>query len=135
VTEGPQGSANAEIGLAREMLAAARVLAREGLHRHAVGRAYYAIFHAACALLASTGRRARTHEGVRALVNEHFVKPGALAPEHARALRQTAGDRADADYDASASFSETDSRSDIAQAEAFIEAVTGLLSNTEDPKR
>jgi uncharacterized protein (UPF0332 family) len=131
VTEIPLGSAQEEIDLARETLEAARVLRRAGLHRHAVGRAYYAVFHAACALLAHIGRRARTHDGVRALVNEHFVRPGLLAPEHARTLRQTASDRSDADYDASATFDEEDSGNDLARAEAFVSAVVDLLARPQ----
>jgi uncharacterized protein len=133
MTEVPLGSTAQEMGLALETLQAARVLAGAGLHRHAVGRAYYAVFHAACALLASIGRRARTHDGVRSLVNEHFVRPGSLAPEHARTLRQIAGDRADADYDASATFDHEDSGTDIAAAEAFVKAVEAILSKAPTP--
>jgi uncharacterized protein (UPF0332 family) len=128
VTELPVAGAEEELGLARETLEAAHVLAAAGLHRHAVGRAYYAIFHAACALLVSIGLRARTHEGLRSLINEHFVRPGKLDPEHARAFRQTAGDRTDADYDASATFSAEDSQADIARADAFVEAVVALVA-------
>jgi uncharacterized protein (UPF0332 family) len=130
VTEVPLGSAPEELALARETLEAARVLAAAGLHRHAVGRSYYAVFHAACALLASIGRRARIHDGVRALVNEHFVRPGRLAAEHARTLRQIAGDRADADYDASATFDQADSGADIARAESFLGAVETVLAGS-----
>lgn len=121
------GPVAAEMALAVETLAAAEVLARAGLHRHAVGRAYYAIFHAACALLTSVGRPARTHDGVRALVNEHFVRTGKLTPEHARTLRQTAGDRNDADYDASATFTDADAREDLERARAFLGAVAAIL--------
>jgi uncharacterized protein (UPF0332 family) len=127
VTEVPVGSAADELALARETLQAARVLAREGLHRHAVGRSYYAVFHGACALLASVGLHARTHDGVRALVNEHFVRPGRLGAEHARTLRQTASDRSDADYDSSATFDADDSGQDIARADAFLSAVAAVL--------
>ncbi len=127
MTEVPVAGTEPELELARETLEAARILAAAGLHRHAVGRAYYAIFHAACALLASVGLRARTHEGLRSLVNEHFVRPGKLAADHARAFRQTAGDRNDADYDASATFSAEDSHGDIARAEAFLAAVIALV--------
>jgi len=98
-----------------------------------VARAYYAIFHAACALLAHSGRRVRSHEGVRAFVNEHFVRPGTLDPEHARALRQTVSDRNDADYDASATFAEDDSRADIARAEAFLAAVEAIVTRVFAP--
>ena len=127
MTEVPTGSADVELALARETLEAARVLQRAALHRHAVGRAYYAIFHGACALLASIGLSARTHDGVRRLVNEHFVRPGLLAPEHARSLRATAADRNDADYDTSASFGAEDSASDIAQAEDFLAAAERIV--------
>jgi uncharacterized protein (UPF0332 family) len=127
LTEVPVASAAEELALARETLEAARVLAAANLHRHAVGRAYYAIFHAACALLAHAGRRARSHEGVRAFVNEHYVRTGALEAEHARALRQTASDRNDADYDASATFGDEDSRGDIARAESFLRAVEVIV--------
>jgi uncharacterized protein (UPF0332 family) len=112
-----------ELGLAEETLEAARVLARAGLHRHAVGRAYYAIFHAACALLASIGRTARTHDGLRSLVNEHFVKPGLLDLGSARVFRQTAADR----NDAAAIFDAEDSRKDIEQAEAFVAAAKRII--------
>lgn len=128
MTEVPSGAANVELALARETLDAARLLAQAGFHRHAVGRAYYALFHGACALLASIGRTARTHEGVRNAINQHFVRPGVLALEHARALRQAAGDRGDADYDAVARFDEADSTLDINRAESFLVAVEQILA-------
>ncbi len=127
MTEAPTASPEVALRLAEETLEAARVLARAGLHRHAVGRAYYAIFHAACALLASIGRTARTHDGLRSLVNEHFVKPGLLDPGSARVFRQTAADRNDADYDAAATFDAEDSRKDIEQAEAFVAAAKRII--------
>ena len=103
------------------------MLERAGLHRHAVGRAYYAVFHAACALLASIGRSSRTHDGVRTLINEHFVRAGLLDAEHARTLRRMAADRNDADYDTSATFDATDSGLDITSAAAFIAAVDAIV--------
>jgi uncharacterized protein (UPF0332 family) len=133
VTVSPDPKADAEIGLARRTLDAARLLAREGFHRDAVGRSYYSIFHAASALLASIGRPAKTHEGIRSLISEHFVRPGLLAPEHVRSLRQIAGDRTDADYDAVAEFSAEDSASDIARAEAFLVAAEQILARPPDP--
>ena len=85
------------------------------------------MFHAAAALLASVGLHARTHEGLRSLVNEHFVRPGTLAHEHARTLRQIAGDRNDADYDASATFTDEDAALDLARARAFVASVEAIV--------
>ena len=129
MTEEPSGGADVELAVARSTLEAARLLARAGFHRDAVTRSYYAIFHAASGLLATTGRRARTHEGLRSLISEHFVRPGLLDAEHARSLRRTAGDRNDADYDAASVFAEDDSREGLARAEAFVLAVEAILSS------
>ena len=117
------------LALARDTLAAAETLANAGFARHAVGRSYYAVYHAACALLATVGLRARIHEGMRSLVNEHFVRTGVLAHEHARTLRQLAGDRNDADYDAAATFTDEDARHDIERACAFVGAVASIVSS------
>lgn len=129
MSDAPVEETVSELRLARSTLDAARLLAGAGFHRDAVTRAYYAIFHAASALLASIGRRSRTHEGVRALVNEHFIRTGLLEPEHGRSLRRTAGDRNDADYDAAAVFTPDDSRDDIERASRFVEAVERLVAS------
>ena len=65
---------------------------------------------------------------MRSFVNEHYVRPGILDAEHARALRQTASDRNDADYDATATFADEDSRADIARAERFLAAVEAIVN-------
>ncbi len=70
-----------------------------------------------------------TLEAARALLNEHFVRPGRLTADQARTLRQVAGDRADADYDASATFDQSDSASDIGRAEEFVKAVETVLGS------
>ena len=117
---------------ARDCLRSAELLSAAGQHADAVSRAYYAVFHAACALLASIGRSARTHDGLRALIGEHFVRPGTLAPEHGRTLARMAADRNDAEYNVAAVFSEADVRADLAQAAAFLSAVQALLPGSEE---
>ena len=84
------------------------------------------MFHAACALLASIGRSARSHDGVRSLVSEHFIRPGLLAREHGRALSRMAGDRGDADYNVAAVFAQQDANEDIELAESFLEAIRAI---------
>jgi len=127
VTEQPSGPIEAELARARSSLAAARLLKDAGLLHDAVSRAYYSIFHSACALVASIGRTVRSHDGLRALVGEHFVKMGVLAPEHARSLARIAGDRNDADYNVSSVFTPEDVAEDIERAERFLTDVQALL--------
>ena len=116
---------------AAEALAAARVLTAAGLHADAVSRAYYAVFHGAQALLASIGRSARTHDGVRSLVSEHFIRSGRLAPEHGRAFARSAADRGDADYDPDAVFSAQIAVDAIGTAESFLAAVDAIVGGSE----
>jgi uncharacterized protein (UPF0332 family) len=66
VTESPSGPVELEIERAKQCLRSAEILAAAGQHTDAVSRAYYAAFHAACALLASIGRSVRTHDGASA---------------------------------------------------------------------
>jgi uncharacterized protein (UPF0332 family) len=129
VTEQPTGAVAAQLERAETALASARLLRDAGLLHDAVSRAYYGMFHAACALLASIGRSVKTHDGLRAQLGEHFVKPGLLAAEHARSLARIAGDRGDADYNVSSVFEIGDVDDDLARAAAFVRAVRAILGN------
>lgn len=130
MTETPNKPVSLELERAKGSLRAAELLADAGERADAVSRAYYAIFHAASALVSSIGRSARTHDGLRALVSEHFIRPGVLAVEHGRAMSRVAGDRNDADYNVAAVFTDADVREDISRAMAFLDAVERVLAGT-----
>ena len=119
--------AKLELERASASLEAAELLARAGLHADAVSRAYYAMFHAASALVATIGRSARSHDGLRVLVADHFVRPGKLSPELGRALARTAGDRADADYNVAAVISREAADDDIGLARSFLDAARAVV--------
>lgn len=127
MNEMPQSSAELELQKAKRMLAAAEHLARGGFHEDAVSRAYYAVFHASCALLASIGRTVRTHDGLRAAVAEHFVRPGKLPARFGRLLARAAADRNDADYNSAATFGANDSAEAIEGASEALAAVEAAL--------
>lgn len=93
----------------------------------AASRAYYAVFHAARALLFSAGIETRTHRGVASMVGEHFVKPGVLDSGLGRLLSRMQRDREDADYLAGAVFTEVDVREMLATAETFLSGVERIL--------
>ncbi len=116
-----------ELERANGSLSAARVLLSSGHYPDAISRAYYAMFHGACALLASIGRDARSHEAVRALVAEHFIRPGLMSASQGRALSRMAGDRNDADYNVASVFEGPDVVGDIEIAESFLLEVERLL--------
>ena len=127
MTETPLLPASIELEKARRLAASAEYLARGGFFDDAVSRAYYAVFHAGCALLATIGRTVRSHDGLRATIGEHFIRPGALDGRFARVLARTAADRNDADYNSVASFTEADASSAISDARAFLAEVERLV--------
>ena len=65
---------------------AAEVLLAAGEVDFAAGRAYYAMFYAAEALLYERGLRSRKHSGVHSLFGEHFAKPGLIGAKFHRWL-------------------------------------------------
>lgn len=65
----------------------------------AVNRAYYAIFYAANALLATKGLERSKHSGVIAAFRQHFVKTGIIEPEFSRFYGAVMDERHAGDYD------------------------------------
>jgi uncharacterized protein (UPF0332 family) len=85
---------------AREDLLAAASNIQQGFYGVAISRAYYAMFYAANALLASKGLSRSKHSGVHSAFGEQFVKAGLLEPEYGRMLLNAFDSRLDADYEA-----------------------------------
>lgn len=65
----------------------------------AVGRAYYAFFYAASALLLTKGLSRSKHSGVISSFRQHFVKTGAFGPDLSDAYGKAMESRESADYD------------------------------------
>lgn len=120
---------NALLEQARRALAAAwRDLDAEDAD-HAVAHAYYAAFHAATAALNEAGLSARSHQGTHNLFYQEYVENGKVENRHSRTLSFLFQSRQEADYTTGITFSLDDAADAIQQAEAFVEAVTALLSS------
>lgn len=104
-------------------LRAAEVLLREGDYESASGRGYYAMLHAAQALLRERDLRYRKHAGVHAAFGEHFAKTGLMDPKYHRWLLDAFDDRLRADYDIDASFDADSVTRRIEQAREFLAVV------------
>src|SRR5262245_24669071 len=123
MTETPLLPPDLELAKARRFLEAAEHLVAGGFYEDAVSRAYYAVFHAGCAMLAAIGRTVRTHEGLRAAIGEHFVRTGKLDLKMARILARASADRNDADYNSATTFSLDDAKGAIRDAREFVTAI------------
>jgi uncharacterized protein (UPF0332 family) len=74
------------IARAHAALHEADILIEQQHFSGALNRVYYAAFYAARAMLATRNLDSSRHSGVIALFQEHFVLPGLVAIETARAL-------------------------------------------------
>lgn len=124
--------ASAHMALASEMLEDARHAAGRKRLRTAADRSYFAMLHAASALLVSEGIQARSHRRLLAAFGERFARPRRLDPVHHRRLMDAFERRSLADYDPVAEFQEEDITGAIAAAEAFIQAATDFMETADE---
>lgn len=108
-------------------LRSARHLVSLGEFPDSVARAYYAMLHAARAVLLVRGLEARTHEGVSHLLYANFVRSGEMPAEVARELRRQQVEREDADYDRAVVVTQSMAEESLARAERFCQACLDLI--------
>ncbi len=92
----------------------------------AVNRAYYAIFYAANALLATKGLERSKHSGVVAAFRQHFVQTGIVAPEFSAFYGEAMEDRHAGDYEL-VEFGYEVAQRDLGYAERFVDQIEQLL--------
>jgi len=114
-------NARAEIQAARDALAVSTAALSLGIHRDAMSRAYYAVFHAARALLLLEGVEPKTHAGVHRMVGEQLVRTQKLSPHEALTLTRLQAYRAESDYGYSFVIDAADAEKEIDAARTFVE--------------
>jgi uncharacterized protein (UPF0332 family) len=87
----------------------------------AAGRAYYAMYYVAEALLNERGLHFRKHGGVHGAFGEHFVKTGLLDPRFHRWLLAAFNKRITADYGVDVELSDAEVDEMLAQAREFLD--------------
>ncbi len=112
---------------AARALQAAEQLLGGGNAEFAVGRAYYAMFYVAEALLNEKGRRFRKHGGVHGAFGELFVKTGEFDPKYHRWLLESFNKRVAGDYGVEAFIAPEEVRRMIEQAREFLEEARRFL--------
>jgi uncharacterized protein (UPF0332 family) len=112
---------------ARSALEEAEILIANGRWRGALNRVYYGAFYAARAVLATRKLDSSKHSGVIALFQQHFVKPGLVTAEVARALPRAFEKRLTSDY---GDFAETTPEDVLAlrvEVSAFVDECARLV--------
>jgi len=114
---------------ATETLHEAHILLAEHAGRGSVNRAYYAMFYAVLAVLATKGLGSSKHSGTISLFDREFVKPGDLPKELSRALHMAFERRQQADYGELIQLEEPAATRGIEEAEMFIQKVRDYLTS------
>lgn len=111
------------------LLRSARVMLEDGDSDSAVSRAYYAMFFAAEALLASKGLTFSSHHAVVSAFGQEFSKTGILAPHLHRSLIEAAQARNASDYQIRSGITTKAAIGVIERAEEFVRAALRYLDS------
>jgi len=112
---------------ARQMLEVAAYNLANGFYGSAINRAYYAIFYAANALLATRGLSRSKHSGVIAEFRKQFVKPGLIEIEYSRIYGRVMENRHVSDYEIQLPIDAQAATDDLRDARRFVECIEKLL--------
>lgn len=103
-------------------LRVARELADLGFGDASASRAYYAMFHAAKAVLLELGIERSSHHGLWAAFGQHVANTGLMDRRYHRECLRAFRVRLRSDYEASPELSERDIEDTRASAEEFVAA-------------
>jgi uncharacterized protein (UPF0332 family) len=110
---------------------AAERMTKDGDAEFAVGRAYYAMFYAAQALLNEKELRFRKHAGVHGALAQQFVKRGLIDKKYHRWLVAAFSKRITGDYGIEVELTADDASLLIEQAREFLKAAEQFLEKKE----
>jgi uncharacterized protein (UPF0332 family) len=113
---------------ANEMLEVAKMNLANDFYASTVNRAYYAVFYAANAMLATEGLARSKHSGVISLFRQTFVKPGKMSQELSDIYGRIMDDRQLGDYDLGMDVDAERARQDLADAVRFVADVSQYLT-------
>ena len=106
----------------------ARDCATMGHWTLAANRLYYSLFYISNALLVDKGIFAKTHAGVIAKINEHFIKTGLLSKDEGRTISILQNMRQSGDYDDCFEWSEADISPFFKRTEDLLLKMESLIS-------
>ncbi len=112
---------------AEDCIGAAHICRSGGFYADAVSRAYYAVMRAAKAVLALYNIRPTSHSGVTNRFGLAIVSAGLAEGHWGAEITSLGWLRADADYDVSRVFSESEALNACARADAFLLRIRELL--------
>ena len=92
-----------------------------------ISRSFYAMFHAATAVLQERDIRRKSHKSLIAAFGEFIVKPGELNEKYHAFLRRAFERRNESDYFVEPHDSEENAQHILKEAQEFVEACRRLI--------
>jgi uncharacterized protein (UPF0332 family) len=117
-----------ELAHSAEAMRAAEALLDLGLHRDAINRLYYALYHATLALLLTEGLEPSTHGGVLSMLGLHFIKAGRMPAAFGVTLKRIQGYREAADYTRGFEMPEEEARQEFAAGRDYLVRARAVLA-------
>lgn len=103
-----------------------------GFYHITLSRAYYAMFYAASALLASESITRSKHSGVISAFGQYFVKPGLIEPEYAKMIGNAFDSRLDSDYDLAFAVDKATAEDILRDAGRFVARIGRYLDEKDN---
>ncbi|MCX5994228.1 MAG: HEPN domain-containing protein [Chloroflexi bacterium] len=97
------------------------------LYEDAVSRAYYAMFHAARAVLYTRGITTKTHSGLITSFGIEIAEKGIVDREYGRMLNRAFNLRQKSDYETGSRFKREDVAEMLENAEKFVQIVKAVI--------
>lgn len=89
--------------------------------RLAVNRAYYSVFYAIRAFLATVDKDSSKHSGVLSIFNQHFINTGIVSDVSVKAIQSLMDLRHEGDYQDFVEITEEEAKGSVETAEMAIE--------------
>jgi uncharacterized protein (UPF0332 family) len=117
----------AEWQLAGQSMRAAELLTAEDFPHDALSRSYYAVLHAAKAVLYVHDVAVDSHRGVRRMFGLHLISSGEIEKTWSAYLGEGLEERLAADYDVKATFTLGDARQACRATRRFLRRIRAYL--------
>lgn len=108
---------------AKDDLEASKLLVDNNKFSQSINRSYYAIFHAARALLALENFDSKKHSGIISYFNKNFIKTRKLEKRYSKILMDAQDFRTDSDYDDFFVVSKEEAVKQLEDAAKFVEKI------------
>lgn len=110
----------------------AELLLENAMYEDATSRAYYSMFHATKAILATIKEAPKSHSGVVRVFGEKFIRTGVFPMETGKALALAKGLREKADYEPTPAIPKEQAKHLIEEAKKFLKAMRDYLQTISE---